>query len=417
MVRKTYFNTVHFSHIMITRLLTCFLILSFSALTAYGIQPSQVNLKDRYDPNRHISISHKVMDSGDTLDIWMEVLMHRQGETLDAYTVIIEKLDDYGNSLTFSDTLDISSVSYAQDSSAYLLRWRMSKSEAPGLLFFLFDHKSLETNYYHDILLDDEYVVMSPYAVSDGDGRPLFRSWQRAGQTAGLTGTGTSGLQAIRYDFDFPPADPPMKTEQDEVSATMKIDSSFTMDTSGSLSLSTEGLYYFRNQNDQTTGASLLVTDGYFPRSRTLEDVIGPLIYISTSMERTALAESLDKKQALDNFLMDVTRSPERGKWLIKNYFRQVDQANQLFTTYKEGWKTDQGMVFILYGLPDAVYRTAKGEEWVYDKTEEMSKIRFTFARVKNPYTNRHFVLLRSKSYERPWFTNVDLWRKARKDL
>lgn len=402
---------------MITRLLTCFLILSLNAVTAYSIQPLQINMKDRYDPNRNLSISHKVLDTGDSLDIWMQVVLNREGETLDAYTVIMEELEDYNGNLTFADTVDISTVTHSGEAGSHIFRWRMRKEGAPGLLFFLFDHKSRETSYYHDILLDDRYVVRSPYSISDGGGMPLFRSWQPAEEMIGITSSASPSLQGIRYDFDFPPADPPMKTEQEDVSATMKIDSTFTFETSGNISLGTEGLYYFRKESDQEAGASLLVTDRYFPQSRTLEDIMGPLIYISTSMERTALNESLDKKQALDNFLMDVTRSPKRGKWLIKHYFRQVTQANELFTTYKEGWKSDQGMVYILYGLPDAVYRSAKGEEWVYDKTEEMSKIRFTFARVKNPYTDSHFVLLRSKSYERPWFTNVDLWRKARKDL
>ncbi|MFA0962357.1 GWxTD domain-containing protein [Roseivirga sp. BDSF3-8] len=402
---------------MITRSISCFLLVCITSVAALGVQPSQINLKERYNPDRHISISHRVLDNGDSLEIWMEVLLHRRGEDLSYYTLMQEELSDYSQNITFTDTVDISTITHTATENRHVLRWSVPKADAPALLFFIFDHKSRETNYYHDILLDERYVILPPYAVSDEQGIPLFSSWVSSGQPFGVIGADTSALLSTRYAFDSPPADPPMKTEQDEVSATMQIDSTFSLDVSSTHTLDTEGLYYFRKKDSGAMGASLLVQDPYFPRARTIEAIIGPLIYISTAMERTALVGSLDKKQALDNFLMDATRSPERGKWLMKYYFRQVAEANALFTTYKEGWKTDQGMVYTLYGLPDAVYRTEKGEEWVYEKTEEMSKIRFNFARIKNPYTNRHFVLLRSKSYERPWFTNVDLWRKARKDL
>jgi hypothetical protein len=59
-----------------------------------------------------------------------------------------------------------------------------------------------------------------------------------------------------------------------------------------------------------------------------------------------------------------------------------VRQANRLFTNYKEGWKTDTGMYYILYGRPSSVstvgtYPIFPGQEkkagvgleisWTYD--------------------------------------------------
>lgn len=404
---------------MINRNIACFFafILIFCSVSSHAITPEQVNLREKYNPDGHLSFQHRLVDNGSMVDIFLKVNLKREGETLDAYTVILEKLEGYNQDITFADTLNLAGVTLEKNSREHIMKWSLAKSSLPNLLFFVFDHKSLETNYYHDILLDDKYVITPAYLPLQENGGPLFDSWIQQGSSLTLASPDSVNLSATRYPFTFPPADPPMKTDQDEVSPTLQIDTSFSLATGELLNPSAEGLYFFRSPDENEAGIALKVTSSYYPKPRTLDEVIDPLIYISTSLERTELTESLDKKQALDTYLLSVTRTPERGKWLMKNYFRQVAESNTMFTTYKEGWKTDQGMVYILYGTPDAVYSTEKGEEWVYDKSGDLSKIRFTFARVKNPYTNSHFVLLRSKSYERPWFTNVDLWRKARKDL
>jgi GWxTD domain-containing protein len=36
-------------------------------------------------------------------------------------------------------------------------------------------------------------------------------------------------------------------------------------------------------------------------------------------------------------------------------YYRRVRQANRLFTSYKEGWKTARGTFYVLFGPPDKV--------------------------------------------------------------
>jgi hypothetical protein len=38
-------------------------------------------------------------------------------------------------------------------------------------------------------------------------------------------------------------------------------------------------------------------------------------------------------------------------------YYARVDYANKHFTRYREGWRTDMGLVFILLGPPSTVER------------------------------------------------------------
>ncbi len=52
-----------------------------------------------------------------------------------------------------------------------------------------------------------------------------------------------------------------------------------------------------------------------------------------------------------------------------------------LFTSYKEGWKTDKGMIFIVLGPPDKVQRSKDREVWTYDQRGNAQNVNFTFNR------------------------------------
>jgi hypothetical protein len=41
----------------------------------------------------------------------------------------------------------------------------------------------------------------------------------------------------------------------------------------------------------------------------------------------------------------------------MEEYYRRVAFANRSFTTFRDGWKTDRGMVYIILGPPDEIER------------------------------------------------------------
>jgi GWxTD domain-containing protein len=138
------------------------------------------------------------------------------------------------------------------------------------------------------------------------------------------------------------------------------------------------------------------------------------LRYFSTRSEWDKLNTAINKKDALDNYWLSIFRSSEMAKSVIRNYFDQVEEANSLFTNYKEGWKTDMGMVFIIMGPPDEVFRNQAKEEWIYQKTEDLPKMKFTFEKINNIFTDNHYVLIRNADYRNEWYRAVEMWRKGR---
>ena len=135
--------------------------------------------------------------------------------------------------------------------------------------------------------------------------------------------------------------------------------------------------------------------------------------YISTRREHEALKEAEDKKQALDLYWFNLTKEEESSRKIIREYFKQIEFANILFTDFKEGWKTDRGMVYTVMGPPNEVVFRLNGEVWSYLPENSNSKITFTFARVKNILTPNYYVLNRSRALQPEWFKSITQWRNA----
>jgi hypothetical protein len=96
----------------------------------------------------------------------------------------------------------------------------------------------------------------------------------------------------------------------------------------------------------------------------------------------------------------------------MKNYFKRVELANLYFTSYKEGWKTDRGMVYIVFGMPDEVFKFNDREVWNYNLTKQ--KLNFSFVKSSSVFDPENYVLLRDSKYQQNWYETIDLWRGSR---
>ncbi len=221
-------------------------------------------------------------------------------------------------------------------------------------------------------------------------------------------------LYCFKYDFDFEAAMPPMLLKAKGSGKSMKIDSVFTVNTNDTLSFTEKGLYFFQKDTTNIVGLAVKVVDKYYPKIAKVQDLIASTVYITTRLEKRKLIDAESKKKAMDRFWIKITNSQSRAKNIIRRYYGNVSRANELFTNYKDGWKTDQGMIFTIFGLPNQIFRNGSSETWVYIKKEDRPKLKFTFIKEKNIFTKSHYKLKRDKSYEKYWYRTIDLWRKGR---
>lgn len=226
-----------------------------------------------------------------------------------------------------------------------------------------------------------------------------------------VTGTAKK-LYVYRYQHEFDPATSPMNLVARPAAKSLSIDSTFTVMSNQPIQLPREGLYFFQEDTTQSFGLGLLVTDTRFPRMTRPEKLVKPVLYVSTSQEVNDLNNAKDLKKGLDRYWLGLMAGNEDvARRTIRTFYKHVEEANRLFTSYKEGWKTDKGMIFVILGSPDRVQRSRDREVWVYNRRGNISEINFTFNRKPNQFVEDHYELVRYDEYKSVWYPIVEAWR------
>lgn len=162
----------------------------------------------------------------------------------------------------------------------------------------------------------------------------------------------------------------------------------------------------------------LSVKSDTYPQVATLDDLIDALAYIAynNEIEHIKSADTnTEAKRRFDAFW--AMRAPNRNVAanLIKLYYGRVEEANLLFTGYKEGWKTDRGMVYVVMGPPLYVDRRVESETWHYSYGDRDPANSYQFEKVRSLHQGGfdNYILQRRPYYQHEWTRAVDLWRRG----
>jgi len=175
-----------------------------------------------------------------------------------------------------------------------------------------------------------------------------------------------------------------------------------------------EGLYLIQTDTTQQSGLLLMNFGPSFPREDRTAQLIQPIQYLATSTEFQKLNAEKHPKKMMDKFWLAVTGSTDRARMLIRVFYTRMSYANQFFTDFKEGWKTDRGMIYMVYGLPDNINKGSNSETWEYTRKQNASPLTFTFEKKPSPYSNEYYVLRRGDASPTYWRQAIDSWRKGR---
>lgn len=173
-----------------------------------------------------------------------------------------------------------------------------------------------------------------------------------------------------------------------------------------------KGFYFFQCDTAALSGATLMLMDAEFPKVSTHKTMIETLRYITSNADYKTLMSSENPKMAIDSFWVSGAGRVDIATQLIKKYYGRVIQANELFTSFAPGWKTDRGMIFIVMGKPTQVFRSIDQEVWIYGEYNDSRALRLYFDFVNNPFTANDFVLNRHAFYKTLWYQNVQMWRR-----
>ncbi len=227
--------------------------------------------------------------------------------------------------------------------------------------------------------------------------------------------TAISSFWVRCYFRKYPMAAPPFR-EGAQQSFSFRPDSLFRISTDSisSLRLERYGIYHFQPDSSIKEGITFYRFEHGFPEIKLADQLVDPTRYLTTNEEYKAIYTAKDKRGAIDKFWIEMGGSNERARSLIKTYYSRVQDANRHFTSYTEGWKTDRGMMYIIFGPPQTVYRDDQNEIWLYRMGYSMPDVNFTFRKIKNPFSENDYSLIREKEFESYWYTIVEQWRQGR---
>lgn len=151
-----------------------------------------------------------------------------------------------------------------------------------------------------------------------------------------------------------------------------------------------------------------------FPNVVRPSELLQPIRMLTSQKEFNELNILLDKKEAVDKFWLTASGNADRAREIIRVFYTRVILANKYFTSYTEGWKTDRGMIYIIFGLPTTIYKAPHIEQWIYGTPESTKVLVFNFIKRYHQFSNNHFVLERNESYKTSWLQAVDTWRNGR---
>lgn len=231
--------------------------------------------------------------------------------------------------------------------------------------------------------------------ISARTGYPRFLNYISPGEVFKLDyrlpGYDSIYVDFISYDADYPR--PPLTLGSPsffQLAPDTTIRLAWTDSTI--FTLPEKGIYHFRLDTTRSEGITLQRFSPEFPQVQSEQSLLEPLFYIGTLTEYNNMRREENTKLAVDDFWLARASSMERSRELIRVYYNRVVYSNLYFTSNREGWKSDRGMIFILFGPPDRIRSGGSEERWYYISNRQGKVIEFIFDRVPGLYSNHELV-------------------------
>lgn len=256
------------------------------------------------------------------------------------------------------------------------------------------------------------------FLLSDTIGNVIFKNHIASNTPFRLSYTGgrTEKYYVSYYSREFPLALPPYSSVNDD-SFELTPDTTFEVPAGQPLAFRDRGFYHFRVDTTAWDGFTIYSFYDEFPFIAKIHQLAPPLRYLTTKKEfdnlMTLMDDKAELKLAIDDFWLNRTGSVERSKIMVESFYRRVQEANIFFSSYLEGWKSDRGIIYIVYGPPNKVYRSTAGESWIYGDENSSLSYFFNFIRVKNPFTDNDYALDRMPAYRYGWGQAIESWRNG----
>jgi GWxTD domain-containing protein len=257
-------------------------------------------------------------------------------------------------------------------------------------------------------------------AKASAPSSPLYNYNCNVGDLLNIHFDKDSSLERIQVRFykrEFGLPLPPFAT-QEQKAFDYKADSVFTIyldkNFNSKLPIISNGFYHLVTDTQSTIGLTVFCNNDYFPQNNVPNLMYKPMRYVTTKQEFAEIENSKILKDAIDSYWLKCSGSKERARQVIKVFYNRTYLSNEYFSSYDMGWKTDRGLIYIVFGSPTNIYKDNVSEVWVYGEDNSVRSLNFTFTKVINPFSDNDYSLNRSEAYKDSWYRVVEGWRQGR---
>ncbi len=320
-----------------------------------------------------------------------------------------------------SEDFRLEVVAYSDPNKRIVLNEKRTNVRGRENVPFILKMKVRGDNYFLDVVLrdnDDGRVYRDAFFVDKTDpntfiriakeGKPLIKSYLGLQDAISIYHPDKSQLYIRYYPRTYKPAAPPFSTRGQKFNPRKDFAQMVAIPSGGDVVLEGVGLYFIQADTLRKNGVFINVFEEDFPRIKSPIPMILSTRYITTKAEIAGMLGAESQKNAVDEFWLNRSPNKNFAKELIKTYYTRVQVSNREFTTYKEGWKTDRGMIYVVFGKPDEVLKARGKEVWIYDQTRNRTSMRFEFRKVDG-----QTLLNRNAYLKRGWDMEVYDWRRG----
>ena len=273
-------------------------------------------------------------------------------------------------------------------------------------------------SYFETITIDKLKVSNRQFFIlKDSSGNIIFNNYFNSGQTVFIESDfNKNNLFATNNNTIFPLSPPPFSKSQQPIFPKKTSSSQQLSFKNKRLSFTTpeRGFIFFQLDTLTDLGFTLFNFRPDYPELTDPRSLIAPLRYLTTNQEYNQILAKKNPKLAVDQYWLSKAASKERARTLIRTYYSRIELANKLFTCHLEGWKTDRGLISVIFGAPSYVSQNKNVEIWNYGDDNNVNSLKFVFDRKVNPFSNNDFALKRNYSFKNPWYRAVESWRNGK---
>ena len=286
--------------------------------------------------------------------------------------------------------------------------------------------------YYAKVVLDDKlrnkqfteiltinktnYTSKENFIITDTTNRVNFLDYINPNEKIKISSERikSSKLFVTKFELDesFPT---PIYIDRDVKQNKLRIDTVFSIFSDQYISFQEKGIYLVSRDSASTAGLALFNFYEGYPLIAQKENLAPPMRYITSDEEFNSLdIGSESSKLKTEQLWASMSSSlPTTEKQLV-TYYKRVQYSNIYYTSHKEGWKTDRGLVYTIFGQPSNIYKTPKEEKWSYGLTNSSLEFNFKFTKNRNPLSDNDFELKRNSNMKEIWQKAIETWRKGK---